>query len=55
MRKLIDEKINWWESWLIRKLIDEKVDRWEDNDDWGWLSRIDADWQGLTRNDDNWW
>ena len=29
MRKLFDEKIDWWESQLMRKLIDEKVDWWE--------------------------
>ena len=25
---MIDEKVDWWESWLMRKLIDEKVDWW---------------------------
>ena len=29
MRKLIDENVDWWESWLMRKLLDEKVDRWQ--------------------------
>ena len=29
IRKLIDEEVNWWESWLIRKSICEKVDWWE--------------------------
>ena len=24
VRKLIDEKVDWWESWLMRKSIDEK-------------------------------
>ena len=24
MRKLIGEKVDWWESWLMRKSIDEK-------------------------------
>ena len=29
MRKLIDEKVNWWESQLMRKSIDEKVNWWK--------------------------
>ena len=29
MRKSIDEKVDWWESQLMRKSIDEKVDWWE--------------------------
>ena len=29
MRKLIDDKVDWWQSWLMRKSIDEKVDWWE--------------------------
>ena len=30
MKKLIVEKVNWWEGLLMRKLIDdEKVDWWE--------------------------
>ena len=29
MRKLIGEKVVWWESCLMRKLIDEKVVWWE--------------------------
>ena len=29
MIKLIDEKVNWLESQLMRKLIDKKVDWWE--------------------------
>ena len=56
MRKLIDEKVLWWESWLMRKLIDEKVD-WEGS----WLMRklIDekVDWweSWLVTFDDSWW
>ena len=34
MRKFIDEKVDWWESWLMQKLIDEKVDWCE-----SWLMR----------------
>ena len=33
MRKLIDEKVNWWESWLMRKSIE-----WE-----SWLMRKSID------------
>ena len=29
MRKLIDEKVDWRDSQLMRKLIDYKVDWWE--------------------------
>ena len=29
MRKLIDKKVGWWKSWLMRKLIDENVDWWK--------------------------
>ena len=29
MRKLIDLKVDWWESQLMRKSIDKKVDWWE--------------------------
>ena len=42
--KLIDEKIDWWESWLIRKSIDEKVDWWE-----GWMMRK------LIDKKEDWW
>ena len=36
MRKLMDEKVDWWESQLKRKLIDEKVDWSEMNLDDSW-------------------
>ena len=39
MRESIDEKVNWWESQLMRKSIDEKVDWWE-----SWLMRKSIDW-----------
>ena len=38
MRKLIDEKVDWWESQLMRKLTDEKVNWWE-----SWLMRKSID------------
>ena len=28
IRKSFDENVNWWESQLMRKMIDEKVDWW---------------------------
>ena len=39
--KLIEEKVDWGESWLMRELIDEKVDWWETVDDcWRPLTTI---------------
>ena len=29
MRKSIDEKVDWWESWSMRESINEKVDWWD--------------------------
>ena len=42
--KLIDEKVNWLESQLMKMLIDEKVDRWV-----SWLRR-----KAIDENFD-WW
>ena len=51
MRKSIHEKVDLWESRLMRKLIDEK-DEWR-------MMKNDEDWwrinEGLMKNDKEWW
>ena len=51
MKKLIDEKVDWWEIWFMRKLIDEKVDNNIANEKLIWLGIMNwqmdeqMDWQ----------